>query len=110
MLLHAPNTAIPTLPIPSIILFCVLIARLLHIHFEAVALLSLRHSPADPWNRWLASMRTLVIQNQEFAGNARRALFMIYCPLKLRQWHSGCPPEHRMCPMDFVSALRGAPL
>ena len=48
MLLHAPNTAIPTLPIPSIILFCVLIARLLHIHFEAVALLSLRNSPAGP--------------------------------------------------------------
>ena len=52
-------------------------------------------------------MRTLVIQNQEFAGNVRRALFMIYCPLKLRQWHSGCSPEHRMCPMDFVSALMG---
>ena len=32
---------------------------------------------------------------------------MICCPLKLRQWRSGCSPEHRMCPMDFVSALMG---
>ena len=51
--------------------------------------------------------RTLVIQNQEFAENVRRALLMICCPLKLRQWNSGCSPEHRMCPMDFVSALMG---
>ncbi len=50
-------------------------------------------------------MRTLVIQNQEFAENVRRVLFMICCPLKLRQWHSGCSPEHRMCPMDFVPLL-----
>ena len=32
---------------------------------------------------------------------------MICCPLKLRQWRFGCSPEHRMCPMDFVSALMG---
>ena len=51
--------------------------------------------------------RTLVIQNQEFAGNLRWALSMICCPLKLRQWRSECPSEHRMCPMDFVSALMG---
>ena len=35
---------------------------------------------------WLAPDRTLVIQNQEFAENVRRALLMICCPLKLRQW------------------------
>ena len=32
---------------------------------------------------------------------------MICCPSKLRQWRFGCSPEHRMCPMDFVSALMG---
>ena len=36
--------------------------------------------------------------------------FYDFCPLKLRQWSLGCSSEHRMCPMDFVSALRGASL
>jgi len=54
-----------------------------------------------------ASSTTLVIQNQEFTESLCCTLSMICCPLKLRQWHFGCSPEHRMCPMDFVSALRG---
>ena len=33
--------------------------------------------------------------------------FYDFCPLKLRQRRSECPPEHRLCPMDFVSALMG---
>ena len=92
MLLHAPNTAIPTLPIPSIILFCVLIARLLHIHFEAITLLSLRLAPADPWNRWLASMRSTVLDKIiEFAKISAGLNFCVRATLRLR--HSRCPPD-----------------
>jgi hypothetical protein len=33
--------------------------------------------------------------------------FYDFCPLKLRQRLFECSPEHRLCPMDFVSALMG---
>ena len=50
---------------------------------------------------------TLVIQNQEFTRKCPPGFFYDFCPLKLRQWCSDCSSEHRMCPMDFVSALMG---
>ena len=41
----------------------------------------------------LASKQTLDIQNHEFAENVRRALYMICCPLKLRQWRLRVRPR-----------------
>ena len=49
---------------------------------------------------------SLVIQNFEFFAIAG-SLFYDLCPPKFGQFRGGCSSEHRMRPMDFVSALRG---
>ena len=71
------------------------------------------------WFRYFQEKKTPVIpvvsksdlrsdeENQEFAENIRRALLMICCPLKLRQWWRRVRPRKRMRPRKFVSALMG---